>query len=48
MDLMVPYQSFEQGVEIKGKTVLAVVEEAMGKFSETYRDRFNRTAPPKP
>lgn len=36
---MVPYQAFEQDVEIKGKTVIAVVEEAMGKFSEAYQDR---------
>lgn len=36
---MVPYEAFDQSVEIKGQTVLAVVEEAMGRFSEAYRDR---------
>lgn len=36
---MVPYEAFDQDVEINGQVVLAVVEEAMGKFSETYRNR---------
>lgn len=36
---MVPYEAFDQDVEINGQTVLAVVEKAMGKFSEAYRDR---------
>lgn len=36
---MVSYEAFDQGVEIKGQTVLAVVREAMGRFSEEYQDR---------
>jgi len=36
---MVPYEAFDGNVEINGRTVLTVVEEALGKFSETYRDR---------
>lgn len=36
---MAPYEAFDQNVEINGQTVLAVVEGAMGKFSETYHNR---------
>jgi hypothetical protein len=36
---MAPYTAFDRDVEINGQTVLAVVEEAMGKFSDAYRDR---------
>lgn len=36
---MALYEAYDQGVEINGQTVLAVVEGAMGKFSETYRDQ---------
>lgn len=35
---MVPYEAFDEGVEVNGQTVLRVVDEAMGRFSETYRD----------
>jgi hypothetical protein len=38
---MVPYEAFDQDVEVKGQTVLRVVETAMGRFSEEYRDRAN-------
>lgn len=36
---MVPYEAFDRDVEVKGQTVLQVVESAMGRFSEEYRDR---------
>lgn len=36
---MAPYAAFDQNVEIRGETVLAVVEGAMGKFSDTYQER---------
>ncbi|MFC7029144.1 hypothetical protein ACFQH8_20255 [Halomicroarcula sp. GCM10025710] len=35
---MAPYDAFDQNVEINGQTVLAVVDGAMGKFSEKYYD----------
>lgn len=37
--MMVSYEAFDREVEINGRTVLGVVEEAMGRFSETYRDQ---------
>ena len=36
---MVTYEAFDQNVEINGQTVLTIVEEGMGRFSETYRER---------
>ena len=36
---MVTYDAFDRDVEINGRTVLAIVEEGMGRFSETYRER---------
>lgn len=36
---MAPYETFDSEVEINGQIVLTVVEEAMGKFSEAYRER---------
>lgn len=36
---MAPYVAFDQDVEVNGETVLAVVEGAMGKFSESYQKR---------
>ena len=34
---MVTYEAFDQNVEINGQTVVTIVEEGMGRFSETYR-----------
>jgi len=34
---MATYDAFDENVEVNGKTVLTVVEEAMGKFSAQYR-----------
>lgn len=36
---MATYEAFDQSVEVNGRIVQTVVEEAMGKFSDTYRDR---------
>ena len=36
---MATYEAFDQGVEVKGQTVLSIVEEAMGRFSEAYQER---------
>ena len=36
---MVTYEAFDQNVEIKGQTVLSIVEEAMGQFSSSYQER---------
>lgn len=36
---MATYEAFDRGVEINGQTVLTIVEEAMGKFSDEYRER---------
>lgn len=36
---MTSYKAFDQEVEINGQTVLTVVEEAMERFSESYRER---------
>jgi len=36
---MVAYEAFDRDVEVDGRTVLTVVETAMGRFSEAYRDR---------
>lgn len=36
---MVPYEAFDRNVEVNGRTVVAIVEEGMGRFSERYRDR---------
>lgn len=36
---MAPYEAFDRDVEVNGRTVLSVVEEAMGRFSAEYRDR---------
>jgi hypothetical protein len=36
---MTSYKAFDQEVEINGRTVLTVVKEAMGRFSESYRER---------
>ena len=36
---MVPYEAFDSGVEINGRVVLAVVEKALGKFSESYQQQ---------
>jgi hypothetical protein len=36
---MVPYEAFDPNAEVNGQIVRAVVEEAMGRFSETYRER---------
>lgn len=36
---MAPYEAFDQEAEVNGQTVLTVVEEAMGRFSESYRER---------
>lgn len=38
---MAPYEAFDQDVEIKGQTVLQVVETAIGRFSQEYQDRAN-------
>jgi len=36
---MATYEAFDRGVEVNGQTVLTIVEEAMGRFSDEYRDR---------
>jgi hypothetical protein len=36
---MAPYVAFDEDVEVNGQTVLAVVEGAMGKFSDSYQQR---------
>ncbi|WP_149783355.1 hypothetical protein [Halorubrum aquaticum] len=36
---MAPYEAFDRDVQVNGRTVLTIVEEAMGRFSEAYRDR---------
>jgi hypothetical protein len=36
---MAPYEAFDADVQINGQTVYTVVEEAMGKFSDAYRQR---------
>jgi hypothetical protein len=36
---MSPYEAFDSEVEVKGQMVQAVVEEAMGRFTDQYRDR---------
>jgi len=36
---MVAYEAFDRGVEVNGQTVLTIVETAMGRFSDAYRDR---------
>ncbi|MDS0223073.1 hypothetical protein NDI54_17135 [Haloarcula sp. S1AR25-5A] len=36
---MASYDAFDRAVEVNGQTVLTIVEEAMGTFSEEYRDR---------
>lgn len=36
---MAAYEAFDRNVEIRGQTVLTIVEEAMGRFSESYRTR---------
>ncbi|MFB6195860.1 MAG: hypothetical protein ABEI80_06790 [Haloplanus sp.] len=34
---MAPYEAFDEGVEVHGRTILAVVDDALARFSETYR-----------
>jgi hypothetical protein len=36
---MVAYEAFDRDVEVNGRTVLTIVETAMGRFSDTYRER---------
>lgn len=36
---MSTYQAFDEDVAVNGQIVLTVVEEAMGRFSEAYRDQ---------
>jgi hypothetical protein len=36
---MATYEAFDHGVEVNGQTVLTIVEEAMGRFSEEYQER---------
>lgn len=36
---MTPYEAFDRDVEVNGRTVLSVVEEGMGRFSDAYRER---------
>lgn len=36
---MATYETFDSNVEINGKTVYTIVEEAMGLFSDAYRNR---------
>jgi hypothetical protein len=36
---MVAYEAFDRDVEINGRTVLTIVEEGMGNFSDAYRER---------
>ena len=36
---MVAYEAFDRNVEVNGRTVLTIVETAMGRFSDTYRER---------
>src|SRR6056297_2929434 len=37
--IMTPYEAFDRDVEVNGRTVLSVVEEGMGRFSDAYRER---------
>jgi hypothetical protein len=34
---MASYEAFDEGVEVRGRTVLAVVDDALARFSEAYR-----------
>jgi hypothetical protein len=34
---MAPYEAFDEDVEVHGRTVLAVVDDALARFSESYR-----------
>lgn len=36
---MAQYEAFDQDVEVHGQTILAVVDDALARFSETYRSR---------
>jgi len=36
---MAPYEAFDRDVEINGRTVLTIVEEGMGRFSDSYQER---------
>jgi hypothetical protein len=36
---MASYEAFDQNIKIDGQVVYAVVEEAMGRFSDTYREQ---------
>lgn len=34
---MAPYEAFDEEVEVHGRTILAVVDDALSRFSESYR-----------
>lgn len=36
---MVQFEAFDPDVEVHGRTILAVVDEALSRFSDTYRER---------
>ena len=40
---MAPYEPFDQDVEVRGRTVVAVVDEGLARFSETHRGRARET-----
>jgi hypothetical protein len=36
---MAPYEAFDENVEVHGRTILTVVDDALARFSDAYRDR---------
>jgi hypothetical protein len=40
---MAPYEPFDPEVEVHGRTVLAVVDEGLARFSEAHRERARET-----
>jgi hypothetical protein len=35
---MAPYEAFDEGVEVHGQTIITVVDDALARFSESYRE----------
>ncbi|WP_248897404.1 hypothetical protein [Haloplanus halobius] len=35
---MAPYEAFDDGVEVHGRTIITVVDDALARFSEAYRE----------
>jgi hypothetical protein len=39
---MAPYRAFDENVEVHGQTILAVVDDALARFADAYRERARR------